>query len=56
MAWDDFSRVNEAIEAGEAAARAAVPRIQKMLALAEHSAAVLGDSALAHTWLAEALR
>lgn len=56
MAWDDFSRVNEAIEAGEAAAQAAVPRIEKMLALAEHSAAVLGDSALAHTWLAEALR
>ena len=56
IAWDDFSRVNEAIEAGEAAARTAVPRIQKMLALAEHSAAVLGDSALAHTWLAEALR
>lgn len=56
IAWDDFSRVNEAIEAGEAAARPAIPRIQKMLALAEHSAAVLGDSALAHTWLAEALR
>lgn len=56
MAWDDFSRVNEAIEAGEAAARPAIPRIQKMLALAEHSAAVLSDSALAHTWLAEALR
>jgi len=56
MAWDDFDRVNDAIEAGEAAARSAVPRVQKMLALAEHSAAVLGDSALAHTWLAEALR
>jgi len=56
MAWGDFDRANDAIEAGEAAARSAVPRIQKMLALAEHSAAVLGDSTLAHTWLAEALR
>ncbi len=56
MAWDDFDRANEAIEAGAAAAQLAVPRIQKLLNLAEHSANILGDSSLSHTWLAEALR
>ena len=56
LAWDDFAKANEAIEAGAAATRLAVPRIQKLLSLAEHSATVLGDSALHQTWLAEALR
>lgn len=32
LEWDDFERVDEAIEAGAAAARAALPRIQKLLA------------------------
>src|ERR1700736_2476039 len=32
LAWDDFERADEAIEAGAAAARSAPPRIQKFLA------------------------
>ena len=31
IAWDDFDRADEAIEAGAAAARRAIPRIQKLL-------------------------
>jgi NTE family protein len=31
LAWDDFDRADEAIEAGAAAARSALPRIQKYL-------------------------
>jgi NTE family protein len=31
LAWDDFDRADEAIEAGAAAARRALPRIQKLL-------------------------
>jgi len=34
LAWDDFERADEAIEAGAAAARSALPRIQKFLARA----------------------
>lgn len=56
LAWDDFGRASEAIAAGEAAAQLALPRVQKLLALAEHAASVLGDSALSHDWLAEALK
>ena len=56
LAWDDFDRANEAIEAGAAAAQLAVPRIRKLLHLAQHSATVLSDSALSQSWLAEALR
>jgi NTE family protein len=56
LAWDDFERAGEAIEAGAAAAQLALPRIQKLLKLAEHSAAVLGSSTLSQVWLSEALR
>ena len=35
LAWDDFARADEAIEAGAAATRRALPRIEKMLAAAE---------------------
>jgi NTE family protein len=35
LAWDDFDRADEAIEAGAAVARRALPRIQKYLARAE---------------------
>jgi len=34
LAWDDFDRADEAIEAGATAARSALPRIQKFLARA----------------------
>jgi len=53
LSWDDFDRASEAIEAGEAAARAAVPRIQKLLASSEHPAALQTDSALSEQWLAQ---
>jgi NTE family protein len=56
LAWDDFDRANEAIEAGAHAAQMALPRIQKLLRAAEHSAHVSSDAALSHLWLAEALR
>jgi predicted acylesterase/phospholipase RssA len=36
LAWDDFDRAGEAIEAGAAAARLALPRIQKLLERAEN--------------------
>jgi NTE family protein len=32
LAWDDFERADEAIEAGAAAARSALPRLRKLLA------------------------
>lgn len=44
LAWDDFERIDEAIEAGAAAARAALPRL---LALLNKQAARLADSVAA---------
>jgi predicted acylesterase/phospholipase RssA len=38
LAWDDFDRADEAIEAGAAAARSALPRIKKFLSQAAHTA------------------
>ena len=32
LAWDDFERIDEAMDAGAAAVRAAIPQIQKLLA------------------------
>lgn len=40
LAWDDFERIDEAIEAGAAAARSALPRL---LALLNHQAGRLAD-------------
>jgi NTE family protein len=55
LAWDDFERADEAIEAGATAARSALPRIQKFLArgpsIRESDAQVR-----AQLWLAEAVR
>jgi NTE family protein len=51
LSWDDFHRANEAIEAGELAARAALPRIRKLLADCEHAAALLEHSARPQEWL-----
>lgn len=56
IAWDDFDRAEEAIEAGAAAAQLALPRIQKLLSLARHSETLLRDTELSHEWLVEALR
>jgi NTE family protein len=55
LAWDDFGRANEAIEAGEAAARIALPRIQQLLAASEHSASLMRNAALSQEWLAQSL-
>jgi NTE family protein len=56
ISWDDFGRANEAIEAGEAAARLALPRIQQLLAASEQSESLASDPVLSHSWLAESLR
>jgi NTE family protein len=56
LSWDDFGRANEAIEAGEAAAKAALPRIQQLLAASEQSASLRKNITLPQEWLAESLR
>jgi NTE family protein len=60
LAWDDFDRAEEAIMAGAAAARRALPRIQKLLGQHEDSARDLAARLEAedkgYLWLAEALR
>jgi NTE family protein len=60
LAWDDFDRADEAIEAGAAAARRALPRIAKLLSPTQHSAlefeARLEAEAHSYLWLAEASR
>jgi len=43
LAWDDFGRANEAIEAGEAAARLALPRIRQLLRASKQSEALSGS-------------
>ncbi|HKW56092.1 MAG TPA: patatin-like phospholipase family protein [Candidatus Acidoferrum sp.] len=60
LAWDDFDRVDEAIEAGAAAARSALQRIKKLLHAAEESPYCLqlrveGESQ-SSVWPAEASR
>jgi predicted acylesterase/phospholipase RssA len=60
LAWDDFHRADEAIEAGAAAAQRALPRIQKFLgqqqSLARELEARLEAEDKGYLWLAEALR
>ncbi len=56
LAWDDFDRAEEAIEAGAAAARNALPRIQKFLAHEEDAAHEVELPGQRQLWLAEALR
>ncbi len=60
LAWDDFDRADEAIEAGAAAARRALPRIQKLLNPPQDShsqfQARLEVEAQSYLWLAEASR
>jgi NTE family protein len=57
LAWDDFDRADEAIEAGAAAARMALPRIQKLLGRSQESAseteARLEAEDKSYLWLAE---
>jgi NTE family protein len=60
LAWDDFDRAEEAIEAGAVAARRALPRIQKLLGQKEDTAqdreARLEAEDKGYLWLAETLR
>ncbi len=60
LAWDDFDRADEAIEAGAAAARRALSRIQKLLNPAQESYSEfetrLEAEAQSYLWLAEASR
>lgn len=58
LAWDDFDRAEEAIEAGAVAARRAVPRIEKLLGQKKEAALALEARLEAedrsYFWLAEA--
>jgi NTE family protein len=62
LAWDDFDRADEAIEAGAAAARRALPRIQKLINATKTEdshieyQARLEAEAKSYLWLAEVSR
>ena len=60
LAWDDFDRAEEAIEAGATAARQALPRIQKLLENLENSPVEIQAHQeaedKAYLWLAEVTR
>jgi len=56
LAWDDFDRADEAIEAGAAAARSALPRIQKYLSRANATNHRDHQEAQLHLKLAEVTR
>jgi len=56
LSWDDFGRASEAIEAGEAAASLALPRIRQLLATSEQTATLVNHATLSQEWLAETLR
>ncbi len=58
LAWDDFERADEAIQAGAAAAYGALPRIERLLQQKKEAAlaleARLEAEVRGHLWLAEA--
>jgi NTE family protein len=56
IAWDDFERADEAIDAGAAAARLALPRIKNFLAGASHPAHRPEARTPSSLWLAEGTR
>lgn len=56
LAWDDFERAGEAIDAGIAAATRALPRIQKLVSPNAEPADQLEAEARSQLWLAETLR
>src|SRR5262249_21541684 len=60
LAWDDFARAEEAIEAGVVATERALPRIEKLLGNAAMDAEQKAKRAeaedKAYLWLAETLR
>jgi NTE family protein len=54
LAWDDFDRIDEAIEAGSAEARSAIPRLKQLLNRQNDMQSVFGKQG--ELMLAEALR
>jgi len=56
LAWDDFDRADEAIEAGAVAARSAMPRIQKLLTRAAKQQDNAEAESQLHLSLAEVTR
>ena len=54
LAWDDFDRIDEAIEAGAAVARTALPRVQQLLARQNDAQSTFGKQG--EILLAESLR
>jgi NTE family protein len=56
LAWDDFERANDAIEAGVASATRALPRIKKLLERTVELEDIFDVEARSHLWIAEAHR
>jgi len=56
LAWDDFERAGEAIDAGIASAMRALPRIQKLLGTNANPTSEIEEEARSQLWLAETLR
>ena len=56
LAWDDFERASDAIEAGVLTATRALPRIKKLLDRTPDPEDVLLAEARSHLWLSEAHR
>jgi hypothetical protein len=54
LAWDDFDRIDEAIEAGSAEARLAIPRLKQMLSRQNEMQSTFGKQG--ELLLAEALQ
>lgn len=54
LAWDDFDRIDEAIEAGSVEARSAIPRLKQLLARQNDMQSTFGKQG--EVMLAEALR
>jgi NTE family protein len=56
LAWDDFERASESIEAGVVAATRALPRIKKLLLPQREPEDIFTAEARSHIWLSEAHR
>jgi NTE family protein len=56
LAWDDFERIDEAIEAGASAARSAVPQIKKLLSARSRQVEVVQPGRQGEFLFAQALR
>lgn len=56
LAWDDFERIDEAVEAGAASARTALPHIRKLLAIQEKQESIFQPGRQGEFLFAQALR